>query len=53
MPSTRDSGCKGTHIFLIMSKEEEEKLELKELKELRSYGVKELSQMLCCRELTT
>jgi len=26
MPSTRDSGCKGTHIFLIMSKEEEEKL---------------------------
>ncbi len=39
MPSTRDSGCKGTHIFLIMSKEEEEKLELKEL---RSYGVKEL-----------
>jgi hypothetical protein len=39
MPSTRDSGCKGTHIFLIMSKEEGEKLELKEL---RSYGVKEL-----------
>lgn len=32
MPSTRDSGCKGTHIFLIMSKEEGEKLELKELK---------------------
>jgi len=26
MPSTRDSGCKGTHIFLIMSKEEEENL---------------------------
>jgi hypothetical protein len=26
MPSTRDSGCKGTHIFLIMSKEEGENL---------------------------
>ena len=30
MPSTRDSGCKGTHIFLIMSKEEKENLIYKE-----------------------